>query len=649
MTWNTHIPKFRRFVLQNFPFIEEDFDALTDYALICKVIEYLNTVITSQNELVAEVERFEGDVNDEIDTFETNITADFTRLEGLFNDLKSFVDNYFDNLDVQEEINNKLEEMADDGTLQEIITTYIQSNVAWTFDTVAEMKAATNLVDGSFAQTLGYYARNDGGASMYKIRSKTDSDTTDEMLLVAIGDNLVAELVLDTTINSKQCGIKGDGTTDETVKLNTFFALSTDYNKVINKGIYVTSGTIFIKGRWSDQEAPSQKIRFDQATIKYTGTANNASIIIFDMKHGEIDGLNIATNSNENYVQITGCWFDIFKNWVIRNLKISNDSTEISSMNPSTLSCAYLYFINVRLWNSSNLSIDTASGSYINSIFFNNTAIESRNKQYCVIFNGAGSHQNIVFTDSDLSYATTAIFSITDSLTGNGNVKLENCYLDSSIPLFTNRNNLIINTSNCFSGANTSKLLPLNYVDRVSSKFDNSYFYQGNNDIGENVNYSINGDMSSSNEGTSGGELMQASNAFWTKSYITSILNANNRARKVTLTSHTSGNASVTVKGIAAPRAGTYTAYARIKVNQANFDSLQMAFNGIYPTWTKAEIGDGEVLLSAQKQVTVNTALSFSLIFIKALQDLDFEVYEVGVVMGDKYQPYAKLHESAKI
>ena len=39
------IPKFRRCVLQNFPFIEEDFDALTDYGLLCKVVEYLNKVI----------------------------------------------------------------------------------------------------------------------------------------------------------------------------------------------------------------------------------------------------------------------------------------------------------------------------------------------------------------------------------------------------------------------------------------------------------------------------------------------------------------------------------------------------------------------------------------------------------------------------
>ncbi len=38
-----------------------------------------------------------------------------------FDDLKKFVADYFDNLDVQDEINNKLDEMAEDGTLADII------------------------------------------------------------------------------------------------------------------------------------------------------------------------------------------------------------------------------------------------------------------------------------------------------------------------------------------------------------------------------------------------------------------------------------------------------------------------------------------------------------------------------------------------
>lgn len=48
-------------------------------------------------------------------------TEAIRQLQALYVELKEYVDNYFDNLDVQEEINNKLDAMAEDGTLDTII------------------------------------------------------------------------------------------------------------------------------------------------------------------------------------------------------------------------------------------------------------------------------------------------------------------------------------------------------------------------------------------------------------------------------------------------------------------------------------------------------------------------------------------------
>ena len=124
-------------------------------------------------------------------------------LQAAFIELKTFVDDYFDNLDVQEEINNKLDEMAEEGTLQEIITTYIQSNVAWTFDTVADMKQATNLINGSFAKTLGFYSVNDGGGATYRI---SNSGTANELDVIAI-DDLYAHVVFENEMNLTQLGV----------------------------------------------------------------------------------------------------------------------------------------------------------------------------------------------------------------------------------------------------------------------------------------------------------------------------------------------------------------------------------------------------------------------------------------------------------
>ena len=181
------VPPFVQFCCAAIPQVFDD--SLSYYEALCAMWKYLdNTVKVINNNAM--------------------ITEDFI---AKVNELHDYVENYFANLDVQEEINNKLDQMAEDGTLQEIITTYIQANVAWTFDTVADMKSATNLIAGSYAQTLGFHTLNDGGGAIYKI---SDSGTANEMDIIAIG-SLYANLVISDTLNIKQVGAKCDGETDD--------------------------------------------------------------------------------------------------------------------------------------------------------------------------------------------------------------------------------------------------------------------------------------------------------------------------------------------------------------------------------------------------------------------------------------------------
>lgn len=133
-------------------------------------------------------------------------------LQNLFIELKNYVDNYFDNLDVQQEINNKLDQMVADGTLPEIVASYLNSKAIFGFDNVESMKNATNLINGSFAKTLGYYSKNDGGDALYKITS-TKSETEYQETL---NNGLYATLIINDSINVKQLGAYGDGTHDDT-------------------------------------------------------------------------------------------------------------------------------------------------------------------------------------------------------------------------------------------------------------------------------------------------------------------------------------------------------------------------------------------------------------------------------------------------
>lgn len=93
------IRPFCLFMKGYFPFIEETMEAVDYYNLLQKVVEKLNEVISNENEIV--------------DNFENLYQA--------YIQLKDYVDHYFDNLDVQEEINNKLDEMALSGELEDLL------------------------------------------------------------------------------------------------------------------------------------------------------------------------------------------------------------------------------------------------------------------------------------------------------------------------------------------------------------------------------------------------------------------------------------------------------------------------------------------------------------------------------------------------
>lgn len=109
--FNKKIRPFVWFCMNNFPFIEETLDEINEWNLLCKVVGKLNEVIAKCNETGQQVQE----------------------LTELFNQLQDYVEHYFDNLDIQEEVNNKLDEMVKDGTLQEIVETYLGSKVEYIF------------------------------------------------------------------------------------------------------------------------------------------------------------------------------------------------------------------------------------------------------------------------------------------------------------------------------------------------------------------------------------------------------------------------------------------------------------------------------------------------------------------------------------
>ena len=91
------VDSFRFWCQKVLPLVYDD--SLSYYELLCKVVNYLNNTIADVNTLGTDVDN----------------------LNRAYNELQSYVNNYFSTLDVQEEINNKLDVMAQDGSLSALI------------------------------------------------------------------------------------------------------------------------------------------------------------------------------------------------------------------------------------------------------------------------------------------------------------------------------------------------------------------------------------------------------------------------------------------------------------------------------------------------------------------------------------------------
>ena len=220
-------------------------------------------------------------------------------LQVLFTELQSYVNNYFDNLDVQDEINNKLDQMLEDGVLEQIIEQFLQLTSLICFDNVASMKASVNLANGSYARTLGYYSLNDGGSALYKVRTITNDDVVDEMMIISLNDNtLIAELIKNPSINIKQLGIKSDKTTDIGTVINSVQSV---FNEIfLPKGSYLLSTQITLTNQCN--------IICDDDAIIYPSITNDLIRIAteFCTYKLNIDGADQQTTDNTKYAIIIG-------------------------------------------------------------------------------------------------------------------------------------------------------------------------------------------------------------------------------------------------------------------------------------------------------------------------------------------------------
>ena len=109
-------------------------ESMSYYECLAWLVSYLeNTVIPAVNQ--------NGEATAELQ-------EKFTELNAAFDELQSYVEHYFDNLDVQEEINNKLDAMVENGTFTELITPIVG-------DQIDQLSSEVTTALADFNKTLG--------------------------------------------------------------------------------------------------------------------------------------------------------------------------------------------------------------------------------------------------------------------------------------------------------------------------------------------------------------------------------------------------------------------------------------------------------------------------------------------------------------
>lgn len=306
-------------------------ESLSYYECLCGLLNYLkNTIIPTVNN-------------------NANAVAE---LQKLFTKLQEYVNNYFDNLDVQDEINKKLDQMVEDGTLDNILMNY--GNIQKVYNTFQDV-LNDNLVLNQKIKTLGYYEINDGGGGEYIVTNTLNPNAYTEQV-----NGLYIELI-DKTCNILKCGAKPDNTTDNTDIIQRCLNI---YNNV-----YIPSGTfktnslylksyqhLFGDGKNSILSAISNSekglINIENTNIKTL--IENLHLIGNNLN---LDGILINRNSQTN----------IDSNEIFNNLTIESFNKRGINLNSTYIRSSFI--------NNCNISNCGSDGIYIigTDNFINNT------------------------------------------------------------------------------------------------------------------------------------------------------------------------------------------------------------------------------------------------------------------------------------
>ena len=274
-------------------------ESLSYYEQLCLILKYIKNEITpSLNTLIDE----------------------YSDLVNSVEKLQNYIDDYFNSEDFNNKIttaiDTKLNAMANSGELENIITAYLKLNALICFDTIALMKASTNLTNGSYVKTYGSTEFNNKKGAFYKVRTKQESDIVDEVNIIELYNNLVAVLILQDDFDSLQTQVNNlsdslNTTNQKVTELET--GLNTTNTNVSNVQNDLNTTNNNVSALETQTNNNTLNLRFNSKFLNDEITTPNQDI--------EINSKQVFAfyNENKSIMQIVG----------ELNVKILNDTPQI--------------------------------------------------------------------------------------------------------------------------------------------------------------------------------------------------------------------------------------------------------------------------------------------------------------------------------
>lgn len=462
-----------------------------------------------------------------------------------------------------------------------------------------------------------------------------------------------------TKIYARWFGAKLDGVTDDSDALNAFFKWFGKGELVIDNGVALITKAVFSQGLWSKDIGNNgvRKITFDHATIKWGGTPGKAAIHFYNHQSSIIDGLSIATDSVDTFVNFAAVWYSRITNFSITKMTFNKDNGDITALDSLVTQASYTNsFENGYLFESEFYADPVITSAFVNSMNFKNVLLDARSANpYNVKFYG-NSFQNFTFSSCDLSYANISCLYIDVPQTSKMRLNFIGCYFDSAIPLIENFDykGCTINLIDCHEASEGSSQKVLVKTKNFTTMLRMGTFGLEAGSVPYGVlNMVKNGDL-----------LYKGFDLGWFyEDNTTSSGSIGNAAKSIVANANAiNGNALQLVYaqskqyhvffGMNAPLEGVYSAAIRLKKVSGN-GSLQVALNGVYTTYDFANIGDGEEVIlctnAKGKMLTQGTPLNVTLSCIALVANLTVQILEITVVPGANMGYNLQIHPGAVV